>query len=239
MKILAISDIHGKKSPKLINYLKNNEDIQALLIAGDITDFHITEFEPLSFVKPFIDEIVEECDVDVFAIPGNCDPAGICNAIKESGPDEKPAFCLHNQLIAYENVVILGYGGSNPTPFNTPGEADDDHIYLRVYELLAEYDYIGNTDANRVVILLTHAPPYDTKADALPDGTHVGSQGVKKPIHEFQPDINICGHIHEACSIDKIGKTTVANPGMLDMGKAVLIDIDEDANYTVEIVELE
>ena len=81
MKILAISDIHGKKSPKLIDYLKNNDDIQAVLIAGDITDFQITEFEPLSFVKPFIDEIVEECDVDVFAVPGNCDPAGICNAI--------------------------------------------------------------------------------------------------------------------------------------------------------------
>ena len=238
MKILAISDIHGKKSEALLNYLKK-EDISALLIAGDITDFQITEFEPLSFVKPFIDEIVEEADVDVFAIPGNCDPAGICNAIKESGPDEKPAFCLHNQLIAYENVVILGYGGSNPTPFNTPGESDDDHIYLRVYELLAEYDYIGNDSIPRVTILLTHAPPYDTKADMLPDGTHVGSQGVKKPIHEFQPDINICGHIHEACSIDKVGKTTIANPGMLENGKAVLIDIDDDAKYTVEIVDLE
>ena len=73
----------------------------------------------------------------------------------------------------------------------------------------------------------------------LPDGTHVGSQGVKKPIHEFQPDINICGHIHEACSIDKVGKTTIANPGMLENGKAVLIDIDDDAKYTVEIVDLE
>ena len=139
MKILAISDVHGKKSESLINYLKQNDDISLVLIAGDITDFSITEFEPLSFVKPFIDEIVEECDVDVFAIPGNCDPAGICNAIKESGPDERPAFCLHNQLIAYENVVIMGYGGSNPTPFNTPGEIDDDKIYRHVYELLAEY----------------------------------------------------------------------------------------------------
>ena len=238
MKILAISDVHGKKSEKLINYLKK-EDISLVLIAGDITDFCITDFEPLSFVKPFIDELVEEWDVDVFAIPGNCDPAGICNAIKESGPDERPALCLHNQMVAYENVIIMGYGGSNPTPFNTPGEVDDDKIYLNVYELLAEYDYIGNTEAERVVILLTHAPPYDTKADMIPDGSHVGSQGVKKPIHEFQPDINICGHIHEACSIDEIGKTKVANPGMLEMGHAILIDVAEDAKFTIEIVELE
>ena len=99
-KILAISDVHGKKSESLINYLKQNDDISLVLIAGDITDFSITEFEPLSFVKPFIDELVEECDVDVFAIPGNCDPAGICNAIKESGPDEKPAFC---RLFVFRN----------------------------------------------------------------------------------------------------------------------------------------
>ena len=204
MKILAISDVHGKKSESLINYLKQNDDISLVLIAGDITDFSITEFEPLSFVKPFIDEIVEECNVDVFAIPGNCDPAGICNAIKESGPDERPAFCLHNQLIAYENVVIMGYGGSNPTPFNTPGEVD-----------------------------------YDTKADTIESGAHVGSQGVKKPIHEFQPNINICGHVHEACSIDMVGNTTVANPGRLEEGHAILIEVDENAMYTIGIVSLE
>ncbi len=239
MKILAISDVHGKKSESLINYLKQNDDISLVLIAGDITDFSITEFEPLSFVKPFIDEIVEECNVDVFAIPGNCDPAGICNAIKESGPDERPAFCLHDQLIAYENVVIMGYGGSNPTPFNTPGEIDDDKIYSHVYELLAEYDYIGNDEVPRVTILLTHAPPYDTKADTIESGAHVGSQGVKKPIHEFQPNINICGHVHEACSIDMVGNTTVANPGRLEEGHAILIEVDENAMYTIGIVSLE
>lgn len=239
MKVLAISDIHGKRSQKLIDYLKANDDIKLVLIAGDITDFKLEDYDdPLDFVKPFIDEIVNECDVDVFAIPGNCDPAGICNAIKESGPDEKPAFCLHNQLIAYENLVILGYGGSNPTPFNTPGEIDDDKIYLKVYELLAEYDYIGNDEAKRVTILLTHAPPYDTKADMIEGGAHVGSQGVKKPIHEFQPDINICGHIHEATSKDQVGKTIIANPGMLEYNHAVLIDVDEEANFTLDIVDL-
>ena len=226
MKILAVSDIHGKKNKKLIKYLKN-EDISLVLLAGDITDFG-----PLEFVDEFISELFD-CDVDVFAVPGNCDPAGICNAIKDSG-----ALCLHNQLVSYENTIIIGYGGSNPTPFNTPGETDDDTIYARVYELLAEYDYIGNTEVPRVTILLTHAPPYDTKADTIENGTHVGSQGIKKPIHEFQPDINICGHVHEARSIDTVGKTIVANPGMLEHNHAVLVDIDENAKANVSIIEL-
>ncbi|MDO5850504.1 MAG: metallophosphoesterase [Methanobacteriaceae archaeon] len=226
MKILAVSDIHGKKNENLINYLKN-EDIDLVILAGDITDFG-----PLEFVDEFISELFE-CDVDVFAIPGNCDPAGICNAIKDSG-----ALCLHNQLVGYENTIIMGYGGSNPTPFNTPGETSDENIYAKVYELFAEYEYVANDKVPRVTILLTHAPPYNTKADTIENGTHVGSQGIKKTIHEFQPTINICGHIHEAVSIDTVGKTTVVNPGMLEENHAALLVIDDKANVDVSIIDL-
>ena len=226
MKIVGITDIHGEHNEDFYKYLKEN-DIDLVLVAGDITDFG-----PLDFVKEFMDKLYD-CDVEVFAIPGNCDPAGICNAIRDAG-----SLCLHNNLIGFGNTVIMGYGGSNPTPFNTPGETDDDHIYESVYELLAEYDYIGNDTKPTVTILLTHAPPYNTKVDELPDGTHVGSQGVKKPIHEFQPNINICGHIHEARAIDKIGETTVVNPGMLKDGHCVLIDIDDETvEYDVKIIE--
>ena len=78
-----------------------------------------------------------------------------------------------------------------------------------------------------------------SKADTIESGAHVGSQGVKKPIHEFQPNINICGHVHEACSIDMVGNTTVANPGRLEEGHAILIEVDENAMYTIGIVSLE
>lgn len=226
-KILAISDIHGEENENLYTYLKNN-DIDLVLILGDITDFG-----PLDFVGPFIEKVAE-CGVDVIAIPGNCDPKGICNAINEV------AFCLHNNIIAYGDAILFGYGGSNETPFNTPGEIQDNKIYGDVYELLANYDYVYNTEIPKVRILVTHAPPYNTEADKMENGEHVGSSGILKSIHEFEPEINVCGHIHEARSLSKIGITTdVANPGMLKDNGAVLIDIKDGSNYDISLVSLD
>ena len=226
-KILAISDIHGEENENLYTYLKNN-DIDLVLILGDITDFG-----PLEFVGTFIDKVAE-CDVDVIAIPGNCDPKGICNAINEV------SFCLHNNIIAYGDAILFGYGGSNETPFNTPGEIQDNKIYGDVYELLANYDYVYNADVPKVKILVTHAPPYNTEADKMQNGEHVGSSGILKSIHEFEPEINVCGHIHEAKSLSKIGTITdVANPGMLKDNGAVLIDVKDGSNYDISIISLD
>ena len=225
-KILAISDVHGEENENLYTYLNNN-DIDLVLVLGDITDFG-----PLDFVGPFLEKIAD-CGVDVIAIPGNCDPKGICNAINEV------SFCLHNNIIAYGDAILFGYGGSNETPFNTPGEIQDNKIYGDVFELLANYDYVYNDKVPKVKILVTHAPPYNTEADKIESGDHVGSQGILKSIHEFEPQINVCGHIHEAKSLSKIGITTdVANPGMLKDNGAVLIDIIDGSNYDISLIFL-
>ncbi len=226
-KILAISDVHGEENENLYTYLNNN-DIDLVIILGDITDFG-----PLEFVGTFIEKVAD-CGVDVIAIPGNCDPKGICNAINEV------SFCLHNNIIAYGDAILFGYGGSNETPFNTPGEIQDNKIYGDVFELLANYDYVYNEKVPKVKILATHAPPYNTEADKLESGDHVGSQGILKSIHEFEPQINICGHIHEAKSLSKIGITTdVANPGMLKDNGAVLIDVIDGSNYDISLISLD
>lgn len=89
MKILAISDVHGEDNENLYKYLNNN-DIDIVIITGDITNFG-----PLEFVDEFIGKILD-CDCEVMAVPGNCDPAGICNAIRESD-----AICLHNNIFIF------------------------------------------------------------------------------------------------------------------------------------------
>ena len=221
-KILAISDVHGEENENLYTYLENN-DVDLVLILGDITNFG-----PLDFVDTFVNKI-SSYDVDVIAIQGNCDPEGILNAIGDV------TYCLHNNTIEYGDVVLFGYGGSNETPFDTPGEITDDKIHEDVDELLTNYD----DDGSKIKILVTHAPPYDTQADTIESGAHVGSHGILDAIVKFKPDINLCGHVHEAKSLSKIGDVTdVANPGMLKDNGAVFIDIIDGSNYNIEIISL-
>ena len=54
MKILAISDVHGEENENLYKYLENN-DIDLVIITGDITDFG-----PLEFVGEFVMQLVNQ-----------------------------------------------------------------------------------------------------------------------------------------------------------------------------------
>ena len=224
MKFLVFSDVHGNENEKLYSYLENNDDIDLVIISGDITNFG-----PLEFVNTFITKILTY-NVDVIAIPGNCDIDGVPDAITDAG-----ALCLHNKITEYGDALIFGYGGSNETPFDTPGEFKDEKIYEDLHALLEGYD--GDKDP-KVKILLTHAPPLDTKADLIDGGVHVGSEAISKVIKEFQPNLNLCGHIHEACSEDCLGKTAVFNPGMLENDGAVLINIENASNFSAQLINL-
>jgi Icc-related predicted phosphoesterase len=93
-----------------------------------------------------------------------------------------------------------------------------------------------------VTLFVTHAPPADTQTDVLPSGVHVGSESIRKVIEEFQPSLNLCGHIHESMAMDEIGETKVVNPGMLSEGYVCIIDIDdsdeENIKVTPEIIKI-
>ena len=215
--------VSSRRKVTIAPYIFLIKKIDLVLILGDITNFG-----PLDFVETFINKVTSY-DVDVIAIQGNCDPDGIVNAIGDV------TSCLHNNIIEYNEAVLFGYGGSNETPFDTPGEVTDDKISEDVHDLLSKYDM----EDSKIKILVTHAPPYDTEADVIESGAHVGSHGILDAISKFKPDINLCGHVHEAKSLSKIGDTTdVANPGMLKDNGAVLIDIVDESNYNIDIISL-
>ena len=63
------------------------------------------------------------------------------------------------------------------------------------------------------MVLITHAPPYETKLDLMHIG-HVGSVSYKRFIEKYQPILALSGHIHETFTKEeKIGETLASNPG--------------------------
>ncbi len=71
-------------------------------------------------------------------------------------------------------------------------------------------------------ILLTHCPPLNTNCD-ITNSLHVGSSAIRKIVEEFQPEINLCSHVHECYGKeDFIGKTRIVNVGELKRGCWIL-----------------
>lgn len=216
MKILAVGDVHGNYK-KVLDYLKKHK-VDLIIITGDIT-----HFGPAELGEDILNEI-SSFDVPVLAIPGNCDPESIHGKIESS-----KAVNIHCKNMIIKDIGICGFGGSNPTPFNTPLEFEEVQIYdeaRRVFEGISD---------QKITLFITHAPPYGTETDLLPSGVHVGSKSIRKIIEEFQPSLNICGHIHESRGSDKIGKTTVVNPGQISDGYGCLINIDGSQGGKIEI----
>ncbi len=66
---------------------------------------------------------------------------------------------------------------------------------------------------------------------------HYGSKMARRIINSYQPVLHIGGHIHEAFGKDKIGKTTLVNPGAAHEGKATIIELDKGKVKKIKFVK--
>ncbi len=209
MHIIAFGDLHNdyisaKKIPDL-----HKADL--VIITGDLTTIanKETAYKVIESIKSF--------NKNIMAIPGNMDTEVVSNYLDEYGLN------LHGRGHIINNVGILGVGGSNPTPFNTPTEFSE----LELKNLLK--NAYSEVKKLKFKLLVTHAPPFNTKTDKLNNGMHVGSSAVREFIETYQPDICITGHIHEAINDDWIGRCHVLNPGMINKGWYINISISESS----------
>lgn len=223
MKILMITDIHSNPD-KIYGYLDNNP-VDEIIITGDVTDFGPEEL--------FVDILNKFSEyANVHALFGNCDPKNSSELI-----DESNATNIHDNISNIGDIKLIGFGGSNPTPFDTPNEYDDEFLY----ESLSKYS--DELSADSFTILVTHAPPLDTNSDRIPSGAHVGSPAVRKIIEETQPTLNLCGHVHESVGQGTIGNTVVVNPGDANSGHACIIELSQDdinnRKANIELIEIQ
>ena len=206
MKLLAIADVHGSWDVLyLIEEFDGLYDFDAVLIAGDITNFG-----PAEFALDFLNKI----NKPTFAVPGNCDPPDVINAIEKS-----KAVNLHMREYKFRELRLIGLGGTNGMGFT---------LGITFQEELA-YEFLSRC---KECIFLLHQPPYGILDEV--GNRHIGSEGIRKAVPDAKPKIVISGHVHEARGYLKIDETIFVNPGPAKSGYAAMVDTD---NLTVRMLE--
>lgn len=209
MKICALTDIHGRTNitTELSTILTQ---VDLIVIAGDITHFGGKD-EAERVLKRIVGH-----NRNILAVHGNCDQQSVNEFLVTRKIN------LHGESRVVNNTSFYGLGGSNKSPFGTYQESSDSEI-AAILQTFQKQD-------TRFHILVSHPPPAKTNVDKVIMGLHVGSKAVRVFIETFQPDLVVCGHIHEARGKDTIGKTIIINPGPFPQHYA-LITIDETLHY--------
>ena len=207
MKILAASDTHGDKD--IINKLAakaKKEDVDLVILCGDTTLF---ENDLTGIIGPF-----KKINKKVVVIPGNHETFATVEFL--TAQYSPGVYNLHGRSIMFYNEIgIFGAGGSNIGLFQVT-ESETEKLLENAHKAVANAKH---------KIMITHTPPYGTTIDAL--WQHVGSKAIRREIEKIQPDIALCGHIHETFGKqDKIGKTTVVNAGK----NGIIIEIKKKKN---------
>ncbi len=214
MKILAFTDIHG--SYKKVDEILAKVSADVIVIGGDITTVG-TPTEASSAIEGW-----KRFGRPLVAIAGNMDSPEIDSMLESAGVS------VNGRGVKIGDVGFFGVSASPFSPLHTPYEISEEETAQRI-----EAGYRTVRDS-KVKVFVPHAPPHSTKVDKVFMGTHVGSKSVRDFIEREQPDVVICGHIHEARGQDVIGKSKIVNCGPAGKGYYAVIEIGEKISITNE-----
>lgn len=163
------------------------------------------------------DERVTQAGVPCVMMPGNDDDPFVGEVLDAAATIRN----VDGRVVPFGPYQVLGFGWSNPTPWQSPREMAEADIAATLNSLTAEAEP-GRTIFN------VHPPPHNSSLDlapklkadlsfASPDGQSqlapVGSTAVRQAIEAFQPTLALHGHVHESRGATRIGSTLCLNPG--------------------------
>lgn len=215
VRIAYVVDVHGHFE-SVAQVVSDVGPLDALVVGGDITTFGTPDDaeQAIERWRPLAPTLL--------AIAGNCDSPEIDERLVELGVS------IHRRGTIVEDVGFAGVSGAPLSPLHTPYELPDDELGARAAKGLAEIA------GCRVRVFCPHAPPHGTACDRLRSGEHVGSAALRALVEREQPDLVLCGHIHEARATDCIGRTQVVNPGPAAAGHHALVDLSESVTVALD-----
>jgi Icc-related predicted phosphoesterase len=214
MLIIALTDIHGnyKGIHKMRDFL---EEADMVILCGDLTHFgHEAQARKIL-------EVVSLYNRRILGVTGNCDYPDVESYLLAEG------LSLHGRSESCDGFTFVGVGGSLPAPGSTPNEFTEAEIGDVLNGTLLETQKETRSHSN--LVLVSHQPPVNTKADRLFNGLHVGSRSVRVFIEETKPVVCFTGHIHEGRGVDSIGDTYVVNPGPARSLNFALVVLEENS----------
>ncbi|GAB4481320.1 MAG: metallophosphoesterase [Anaerolineales bacterium] len=165
----------------------------------------------------YADEKLAGTGITCYVCPGNDDVFEIDAVIEQS----KTVKLAEGKVIWLDDHhEMISTGWSNPTPWDTHREEDDEKLLQRIEAMIAQLKNVSNAVFN------LHAPPYGSGLDEAPELTKdmrlayagrsmvpVGSKAVLQVIEKYQPLLSLHGHIHEGKGTRKYRRTLCINAG--------------------------
>jgi Icc-related predicted phosphoesterase len=154
------------------------------------------------------------------AVAGNCDSEAIDARLAELGVG------LLGRGVQRDSVGFFGVSAMPPWT-GTMYELTEDQIDAALRQGWSQLEATAR-------VLLTHTPPRNTTLDRTRRGEHVGSTSVQEFIERNEPTLVVCGHIHEARGIERLGGSQVVNCGPAYQGCYAMATLDE-SNVRVQL----
>lgn len=207
LNVLGLVDIHWSGRSAL--ELPDLSEIDLVLLGGDLTNFRGVEV-----ARRIIDEI-RAAGPEVLAVCGNCDLPEVEGYLEEEG------IALDRRARVVNDALFVGLSAGLPfggCPYERT-ETEFAEACTKAREAAEAMTVAGPA------ILLSHQPPRGTRCDRVLRIKHVGSRSIRRLVEEWQPDLVLCGHIHESRGRDTIGRSVVINPGPWKSGRSLRFDI--------------
>ena len=208
MRLTYVVDVHDRFDA-VPQVLARTGPVEVLIVGGDITTFGTPDDAERAIESwlPLVPRLL--------AVAGNMDSPAIDARLVELGVS------LDRRGVAVGDIGVAGVSAAPHSPLHTPYEIPDRELGARAAAGLHD------VKACRIRILCPHAPPYGTACDRLRTGAHVGSPSLRALVESEQPDLVLCGHIHESRGEDAIGASRIVNPGPVASGHYAVVEIGE------------
>ena len=189
MNILAFSDLHMARG-RAADLVTASRKADLVIGAGDFCN-HRQGLEQAM-------QLLSGITAPLVAVPGNAESA------EELRVAALPNMTvLHGEGTAIDGLALFGLGYGVPvTPFGAWScDLSEDQAEAML------------SPCKAADILILHSPPKGV-ADVTSDGLPVGSTAIRAAIERIQPQLALCGHIHDSWGkTGTMGRTRVANLG--------------------------